>query len=214
MPPHTGHTHEPHPFQPDHEEPASMESLLGTALCDLLIEKGLWTADDERKQIEVIDAITPALGARVVARSWVDTDYHTRLMANAFKAVEELGIDAGYVEMTALQNTDEVHNLVVCTLCSCYPRSLLGRPPTWYKSSVYRARAVREPRKVLEEWGTSIASDREVRVHDSTAELRYIVIPMRPAGTDNWTEEELARLVSRDSMVGVAEALSPDQLTG
>lgn len=210
---HSDHTHEAHPFQADHKEPASAEALLGLAMCDLLIEKGLWTADDERKQIEAIDAITPALGARIVARSWVDPDYRQRLLANAFAASEELGIDAGYVEMTALENTAHIHNLVVCTLCSCYPRTLLGRPPTWYKSSVYRARAVREPRKVLEEWGTHIAPDREVRVHDSTAELRYIVVPMRPAGTNGWSEEDLQKLITRDSMVGVAEALDPSELS-
>jgi len=206
---HPNHPHPPHPFQADHHEPVSDDALLGIALCDLLIEKGLWTADDERLQIEQIDAITPALGARVVTRSWVDPAYRARLLADAYKASEELGIDAGYVQMTALENTENVHNLVVCTLCSCYPRTLLGRPPTWYKSSVYRARAVREPRMVLAEWGTHIAPDREVRVHDSTAELRYIVIPMRPAGTENWSEEELQKLISRDSMIGVAEALSP-----
>ena len=207
-----GHGHAHPGVQPDHPEPMSDAALLGVALCDLLIEKGYWTAEDERRKVEEIDAITPALGARMVARAWADPGYRARLLADAFKAAEELGIEAGYVQMTALENTPAVHNVVVCTLCSCYPRTLLGRPPAWYKSAEYRARVVREPRKVLAEWGTHIPLDREVRVHDSTAELRYIVVPMRPEGTEGWSEEELARLVTRYAMVGVAEALAPGAL--
>ena len=139
----------------------------------------------------------------------MDPDYKHRLLDDAAAAVAEVGIDHSQAHLTALENTPEVHNVVVCTLCSCYPRMLLGRPPAWYKSAPYRARVVREPRKVLEEFGTRIDTDREVRVHDSTAELRYLVIPMRPGNTDGMSETELAGIVTRDSMIGVAEVAAP-----
>jgi len=197
------HTHPPP--RPDDLEPHSYHALLGLALSELLIEKGIYTADEERRMIEKLDSITPAEGARVVARAWCDPDFKQRLLEDGNSALRELGIDHVDTELTVLENTAEIHNTVVCTLCSCYPRRLLGRPPAWYKSKPYRSRVVREPRTVLKEFGTDISTDREIRVHDSTAELRYLVIPIRPAGTADWSEEDLARIVSRDAMIGVAE---------
>ncbi|MEQ8664924.1 MAG: nitrile hydratase subunit alpha [Rhodospirillales bacterium] len=196
--------HGPHPYQPDHEPPSEV-ALRGLALNELLIEKGIYSADDMRRKIEQIEQVTPEThGARVVARAWVDPAFKARLMDNASGAVKDLGLDPGYAELTVLENTPGLHNVVVCTLCSCYPRWLLGRPPAWYKSFEYRARVVREPRAVLAEFGLDIAADVEVRVHDSTAELRYLVLPMRPEGTDGWSEDRLAAIVTRDCMIGTA----------
>ncbi len=179
--------------------------IMETAVRELLIERHLFSADEIRRQIEVLDSRTPALGARVVARAWVDAAFRARLLADGRAACEELGIsfydDTGLI---VLENTDKVHNLIVCTLCSCYPRPVLGLPPDWYKLRPYRARAVSEPRAVLAEFGTIIADDVEVRVSDSTAMVRYLVLPMRPEGTGGYTEEQLAALVTRDTMIGVA----------
>lgn len=197
-----------HPFQPDHPEPSTEYEWLGVALNELLIEKGLYTAAELREAIAEVEAVDPSThGARVVARAWVDDAFRRRLFDDANAAVEELGFDSAATDLTALENTAQVHNVVVCTLCSCYPRTLLGRPPTWYKSAPYRSRLVREPRAVLREFGTLLPDGVELRVHDSTAELRYLVVPLRPDGTDGWSEERLARLVTRDSMIGVAPAL-------
>ena len=204
------HDHPHAPPQPDDPEPRTYHELLGVALSNLLIEKGIYSAAEERRRIKALEAVTPARGARVIARAWLDPEFKRRLLANARDAVAELGIEHVDSELTAVANTPQLHNVVVCTLCSCYPRSLLGRPPAWYKSKPYRARVVREPRKVLAEFGTHIAAEREIRVHDSTAELRYIVIPERPAGTADWSEDELAAIVDRDAMVGVAEVTVPD----
>jgi nitrile hydratase len=178
--------------------------VMETAVRELLIEKKLLTADEIRRQIEVLDSRTPALGAKVVAKAWIDPVFKARLLANGRAACEELGIS--FYDDTALivmENTDKVHNLIVCTLCSCYPRPVLGLPPDWYKLKPYRARAVSEPRKVLAEFGTIIPDEVEVRVHDSTAMVRYLVLPQRPAGTESWSEEQLAALVTRDTMIGV-----------
>jgi nitrile hydratase subunit alpha len=154
--------------------------------------------------------IGPRNGAHVVARAWTDPDYKTRLLTDASSAIAELGFSGRQGEhMVAVENTDAVHNLVVCTLCSCYPLPVLGLPPVWYKSAPYRSRAVLDPRGVLADFGLSLPADREVRVWDSTAEIRYLVIPQRPAGTDGWTAEQLARLVTRDSMIGTGLALEP-----
>ncbi len=196
-----------HPNQPDHPEPSSSYELLGVALNELLIEKGIYSADELRTQIEEIESVNvDSHGAQIVAKAWLDEDFLTALRADAADAIRSLGIDPGYTEIMALENTPEVHNVVVCTLCSCYPRWLLGRPPAWYKSKAYRARVVREPRAVLAEFGNDIATDVQVRVHDSNAELRYVVIPLRPKGTEGWTQAQLARLVTRDSMIGVTQA--------
>ena len=178
--------------------------IMETAVRELLVEKRLIGPDEIRRQIEVLDSRTPALGARVVARAWVDPEFRRRLLANGRAACEELGISFyDDTRLIVLENTDKVHNLIVCTLCSCYPRPMLGLPPDWYKLKPYRARAVSEPRAVLAEFGTIIADDVEIRVSDSTAMVRHLVLPRRPEGTENYTEEELAALVTRDTMIGV-----------
>jgi nitrile hydratase len=179
---------------------------LETAVRELLIEKGVVTAEAVRAAVEDIEDRTPALGARLVARAWVDPAFKARLLADAPAAARELGIDVGATHLTVVENTPEVHNLIVCTLCSCYPRAVLGLSPAWYKSPAYRSRAVREPRSVLAEFGTEIPDDVAVRVHDSTADLRYLVLPLRPPGTEGLDEEALAKLVGRDAMIGVARA--------
>jgi len=171
----------------------------------LLVEKGVLTEEDVRRQIEYMEARSPANGARLVARAWVDPDFKARLLADTKAAALELGIDAsGPVEFVVVENTPEVHNLIVCTLCSCYPRAILGRPPDWYKSFNYRARAVKEPRAVMREFGLEVGDDVEVAIHDSSADVRYLVLPMRPPGTEDMSEEELARLVTRDCLIGTA----------
>jgi nitrile hydratase len=202
---HHGHEHAaPHaPPQPD-EKIHSYHQLLGLALKELLIEKGIFTGDEIRKAIEFRDSITPALGARIVARAWSDPAYKQRLLANGTAAVEEFGVDMGALHLAVVENTPEVHNVIVCTLCSCYPRAVLGLPPSWYKSREYRARVVREPRTVLSEFGTRLPESVEVRVHDSTADLRYLVLPQRPKGTEALNEDALAQLVTRDCMIGVS----------
>jgi nitrile hydratase len=170
----------------------------------LLIEKGVLTKEDVRRQIAYMEARSPANGARLVARAWVDPGFKDRLLADTKGAAMELGIDAsGPVEFVVVENTPRVHNLIVCTLCSCYPRAILGRPPDWYKSFNYRSRAVKEPRAVMREFGFEPPEDVEVVVHDSTADIRYMVLPMRPPGTESLGEEELAELVARDSLIGV-----------
>ena len=193
-----------HPPQPDTEDtPPTYHQRLETAVRELLISKGVITGDDVRRTVERIDSQTPAIGARIVARAWTDPAYKARLLANGSAAVEELGVSMEGVKLVVVENTPDVHNLIVCTLCSCYPRPVLGLPPDWYKSRVYRSRAVREPRSVLAEFGTILPENATVRVHDSTADMRYMVLPMRPAGTENLNEEQLAQLVTRDSMIGV-----------
>ena len=178
--------------------------IMETAIRELLVEKRLIGPDEIRRQIEVLDSRTPALGAKVVARAWVDPEFRRRLLADGRAACEELGISFyDDTRLIVLENTDKVHNLIVCTLCSCYPRPVLGLPPDWYKLKPYRARAASEPRAVLAEFGTIIPDDVEVRVSDSTAMVRYLVLPRRPEGTENYSEEELAALVTRDTMIGV-----------
>ena len=170
----------------------------------LLVDKGVLAKEDVRRQIEYMEARTPANGARMVARAWVDPEYKALLLSDTKAAAQELSIDAsGPVEFVVVENTHEVHNLIVCTLCSCYPRAILGRPPDWYKSFNYRSRAVKEPRAVMREFGFEPPADVEVVVHDSTADMRYMVLPIRPPGTENMGEEELAGLVTRDSLIGV-----------
>ena len=171
----------------------------------LLVEKGVLTKEDVRRQIEYIEYRSPANGARLVARAWVDPGFKALLLSDTKAAALELGIDAsGPVEFVTVENTPEVHNLVVCTLCSCYPRAILGRPPDWYKSFSYRSRAVNEPRVIMHEFGLEIGNDVEVAVHDSSADVRYLVLPMRPPGTEGMDEEDLAKLVTRDCLIGAA----------
>jgi nitrile hydratase subunit alpha len=174
------------------------------AVEELLILKGVFTRDEVDRTVAAMESRDYRRGASVVARAWVDAVYKARLLENGRAACEELGLEVGPLHLIVLENTREVHNVIVCTLCSCYPRMLLGLPPEWYKSREYRSRVVREPRKVLEEFGTTLAPDVKIRVHDSSADMRYLVLPMRPAGTDGWSEEKLAGIVSRDSLVGTA----------
>src|SRR5271168_5136806 len=194
-----------HPHDHDHQAVPSDLTLRVKALESLLVEKGLVDPAALDALVDTFEhKVGPRNGARVVARAWVDASYRQRLLADAASAIAELGYTSGQGEhMLAVENGPKVHNLVVCTLCSCYPWPVLGLPPVWYKSAAYRSRAVIDPRGILREFGTHVDEDAEVRVWDSTAELRYLVIPERPAGTQNLNEEELAALVTRDSMVGV-----------
>ncbi len=207
------HDHdEDHPYQEDHDAGETVLSplrLRGLAVRNLIVAKGVLTPEEIRAEIERMDARSPHNGAAVVARAWVDADFAARLAADAPAAVKELGLDAAGTKLAALFNTADRHHLVVCTLCSCYPRTIIGRPPAWYKSRAYRARAVRDPRGILREFGTELPPGVELRVHDSNAELRYLVIPARPAGTEGWEEARLATLVTRDSMIGVTTARAP-----
>ncbi|MFP3544380.1 nitrile hydratase subunit alpha [Rhizobium sp. SIMBA_035] len=209
--------HEHHDHDHDHApivlaEMPGYYDVMTTAFQELMIEKGHFSADEIRRQIEVLDSRNPALGAKVVAKAWTDADFRKRLLQNGRTACEELGITFyDETQLIVLENTPKVHNLIVCTLCSCYPRPVLGLPPDWYKLKPYRARAVYEPRKVLEEFGTTIPNDVEIRVSDSTAIQRYLVLPMRPAGTETLGEDELAALVTRDAMIGVIQIPSPSQ---
>lgn len=202
---HHDHGHQHAPPQPD-DKVHGYYQVLGIALKELLIDKGVITAEEVRAAIERRDGITPANGARVVARAWTDPAYKQRLLADANAAIRELGFDMPTARLVAVENRPGLHNVIVCTLCSCYPRDLLGLPPSWYKSKEYRARTVREPRAVLAEFGTIMPGETEIRVHDSTADMRYLVIPERPAGTDGLAEDQLAALVTRDSMIGVTVA--------
>ncbi|MGH3087068.1 MAG: nitrile hydratase subunit alpha [Rubrobacteraceae bacterium] len=183
---------------------ATPHALRIRAIEQLLVEKGVLTEAEIQDNIAYMDSRSPANGAKLVARAWTDKDFKRRLLADTKSAALELGIDAtGPVEFIVVENTPEVRNLIVCTLCSCYPRAILGRPPDWYKSFNYRSRAVKEPRAVMREFGFEPPENVEVRVHDSTADIRYMVLPMRPEGTEGMSEEELASLVARDSLVGV-----------
>jgi nitrile hydratase alpha subunit len=209
---HGDHAHPhspPAPDDPDHYD--RYEVLLQTAIRELLNEKGIITAEELHRQIDYQDSLTPAIGGKIVAKAWVDPDFKKRLLAEPLKTINEsfeLDITTP-LDLVVLENTPEVHNVVVCTLCSCYPRMLLGIPPAWYKSLDYRARVVIEPRKVLAEFGTHLPEHVEVRVSDSTADLRFLVLPNRPAGTENLSEAELAELVTRDSMIGTTLPHSP-----
>ncbi len=210
--PHDHHDHlspSGHPYRPDDDHPLTYWQQMEIAVRELLIEKGVTTAQDINAQIDAMDARTPANGAAVVARAWTDTAFRTALFDDASTATRDMGFDIGPMRLIALENTADVHNIVVCTLCSCYPRNLLGLPPDWYKSRAYRSRTVKEPRKVLAEFGVTLPETATIRVHDSTADMRYIVIPHRPAGTDSWTQDALSALVTRDSMIGTGLAKLP-----
>ncbi|MBT5496512.1 MAG: nitrile hydratase subunit alpha [Alphaproteobacteria bacterium] len=210
---HHHHDHEhghQHPKQPDLEDqPITYYKVMTEALAELLVEKDVITADELRNQMEQQDSRSPVFGARLIAKAWTDPAFKERLIADVNGAAAEIDIDAGDIPIRGVENTDDVHNVVVCTLCSCYPRSLIGLPPDWYKSRAYRSRTVREPRKVLAEFGTVMPDDIDVRVHDSTADLRFLVIPKRPEGSEAMSEKELTELVTRDSMIGVSVAKNP-----
>lgn len=202
-----GHDHD-HPPITDGDVPAAAARV--RALEELLVEKGVINRQDVRERIDWLVSRSPADGARLVARAWVDPEFKERLLADARAAADELGLDSGPSPVVvAVENTEAVHHLVVCTLCSCYPKGLLGPPPDWYKSLPYRSRAVSDPRGVLAEFGVELGDDVEVRVLDSTADVRYLVIPARPAGSERLSEDELAALITRDSMIGVAQPAAP-----
>src|SRR5258706_9073545 len=185
-------------------QPYSYFQLMEVSLRELLVEKGIVTEEQVAATVEDMRARSPERGARVVARAWVDDAFRKKLLENGSRACEELGLDVPALQLVVVENTPEVHNVVVCTLCSCYPRLLLGIPPEWYKSRSYRSRTVREPRVVLSEFGLELKKEIRIRVHDSTADMRYLVLPMRPAGTESWSEGRLASIVTRDCMIGVA----------
>ncbi len=201
------HDHAPgahHPAQPDDVSPPSRHELMILAMRDLLIEKGTVSHDQLRRGFETLDSWQPSRGAQIVARAWTDPAYKARLLRDGNEAIGDFGINMGGAKLTVVENSATVQNVIVCTLCSCYPRAILGLPPDWYRSKSYRARVVIEPRKVIRELGLDIPDDVTIRVHDSLADLRYLVIPRRPETTEGWTAEQLAAIVTRDCMVGVA----------
>lgn len=203
--PHVHGANEGHPHRADHDDALTYYRRLEIAVRELLVDKGLLTSEEIRAAVERMDRRGPHLGARVVAKAWCDPAYRERLLKDGTAACKEAGITFDQAtRLIVVENTPAIHNVVVCTLCSCYPRMVLGIPPDWYKSRAYRSRAVREPRAVLAEFGTVLADGVTVRVHDSTADMRYLVLPMRPAGTEHWSEDRLAEIVTRDSMIGVA----------
>jgi hypothetical protein len=211
------HLHQHHGASHSHESEALVvEDEAGNLLAQqrvdalqaLLIRKGILSAGEVPQAIQALEAPGTYLGARIVARAWADPAFKQRLLANGKDAAAELGIKVGEAQLVVVENTPELHNVVVCTLCSCYPRSILGQPPSWYISKAYRARTVREPGRVLQEFGLHLDDSTVLCVHDSTADMRFLVLPLRPAGSEGLDEEQLAKLVTRDSMIGVAQALT------
>ena len=200
--------HSPHAGISSNQEPGYY-SKLTSAMEIILVEKGFITSDQVQRAIAALDERDYTDGAKIVAKAWTDPVFKTFLIEDAISAVRQLGYspEDDFAQLVVVENTESVHNLVVCTLCSCYPRWLLGRPPDWYKSLTYRSRAVRDPRGVLKEFGLTLPEELEIRVVDSTADIRYMVLPKRPNGTENWNEEDLAKLVTRNSLIGVAEPL-------
>ncbi len=188
----------------EHDDgPPSDYEIMSRAMQEILEAKGVVTAEQIARRMEQFDEDFPYRGSRLVARAWADPAFKQRLLDDGKAACSEMGVDLEVERLIAVENTPEVHNLIVCTLCSCYPRALLGMPPTWYKSRNYRSRVVFEPRAVLKEFGTELSDNVTVRVHDSNADMRYVVIPMRPKGTEGWSEEQLADILTRDTLVGV-----------
>jgi len=198
------HAHDDHAPVNEHDSgPPSDFEIMSRAMQEILEAKGVVTAEEIRARMEQFEEDFPYRGSRLVARAWTDPAFRARLLADGKAACAEMGIDIEADRLIAVENTPEVHNVIVCTLCSCYPRALLGMPPTWYKSRNYRSRVVFEPRAVLKEFGTELPDNVTVRVHDSNADMRYVVVPMRPAHTQGWSEEQLADILSRDTLVGV-----------
>ena len=211
------HPAAPHDHDHDHDHGSELSeaAIRVRALETVLLAKGNVNADALDLIVETYETkIGPRCGAQVVARAWMDTDYKARLLADGTAAVAELSFSGRQGEhLKVVENTDGVHNMVVCTLCSCYPWPVLGLPPVWYKSAPYRSRAVLEPRAVLTDFGVTLPPDKTVRVWDSTAEIRYLVLPQRPAGTEGWSEAQLAELVTRDSMIGTGLPMAPQSHT-
>lgn len=212
--PHDHHQHDNpspsgHPYREDQDAPLSYWQTMEIAVRELLIEKGVTTAAQISAQIDAMDKRSPADGAKVVARAWTDQAFKELLLKDGRQAVIEMGFELGPMNLIVVENTKDVHNVIVCTLCSCYPRNLLGLPPDWYKQRAYRSRTVKEPRRVLSEFGLTLDEKVQVRVHDSTADMRYIVLPERPVGSEDMSVGELETLVTRDSMIGVALAKKP-----
>jgi len=204
-----GHDH-PHE-EPQHERNPWAARI--RAIEELLLEEGVFTKEEVKAQVEYMESRTYENGARLVARAWVDPAFKKRLLSDTKAAAAELDIDAtGPIEFVTVENTDEVHNVIVCTLCSCYPRAILGRPPDWYKSFAYRSRVVVEPREVLREFGLELPEDKRIAVHDSSADIRYLVLPQRPGGTEGMAEDELAALVTRDSLIGTDVARTEQEV--
>ena len=197
------HADEHAPINEHDDGPPSEYEIMSRAMQELLEEKGIITAEQVRRRMELFEEDFPFRGSRVVAHAWANPEFKKRLLEDGKAACAEMGVDLEADRLIAVENTPEVHNVIVCTLCSCYPRALLGMPPTWYKSRNYRSRVVFEPRAVLKEFGTELPEHVTVRVHDSNADMRYVVIPMRPEGTEGWSEEQLATLLTRDTLVGV-----------
>jgi nitrile hydratase subunit alpha len=205
-----GHDH-PHE-EPQHERNPWAARI--RAIEELLLEEGVFTKEEVKAQVEYMESRTYENGARLVARAWVDPAFKKRLLSDTKAAAAELDIDAtGPIEFVTVENTDEVHNVIVCTLCSCYPRAILGRPPDWYKSFAYRSRVVVEPREVLREFGLELPEDKRIAVHDSSADIRYLVLPQRPGGTEGMAEDELAALVTRDSLIGTDVARTEQEVS-
>jgi nitrile hydratase len=204
------HQHGDHaPAASEKEGPPSDYEIMSRAMQELLEAKGVVTADEIRRRMEIFEEEFPYRGSRVIARAWTDAAFKKRLLNDSKAACAEMGVDLEATRLIAVENTPDVHNVIVCTLCSCYPRELLGMPPTWYKSDNYRARVVREPRSVLKEFGTVLPDHVTVRVHDSNADMRYVVVPMRPEGTKGWSEDQLAEILTRDTLVGVTVPRAP-----
>ena len=190
-------------------QPLSYFQLMEVSLRELLVEKGILSEDEIAREVDTMRSRGYERGSRVVARAWVDAEFRKRLLENGTSACEELGLEIPALKLLVVENTREVHNAIVCTLCSCYPRVLLGIPPDWYKSRNYRSRMVREPREVLREFGLVLSEKIQIRIHDSSADMRYMVLPMRPPGTESWDEERLAGIVTRDCLLGVAVPKGP-----
>jgi len=192
-------------------QPLGYFQLMEVSLRELLVEKGILSEEEIAQEVEAMRNRGYERGSRVVAHAWLDPAFKARLLQNGTQACEELGLEIPGLKLLVVENTREVHNAIVCTLCSCYPRLLLGIPPDWYKSRSYRSRMVREPREVLKEFGLVLSEKIQLRVHDSSADMRYMVLPMRPAGTESWSEDRLAELVNRDCLLGVAVPRGPNE---
>jgi hypothetical protein len=207
------HTHEHDALVVEDDAGNLLAQQMVDALQAILERKGILSAGEVTLEIQNLEAPGTHLGAKLVARAWVDPAFRERLLANGKTAAAELKVKVGEAQLVVVENTPAVHNVIVCTLCSCYPRSILGQPPSWYISKAYRARTVREPARVLEEFGLSLPGEIAITVHDSSADMRFLVLPMRPAGTEAMSEYELTRLVTRDSMIGVALAMTPSSMS-